>query len=569
MAHSPQPETDPEWWRGAVIYQVYPRSFADGNGDGTGDLAGLRSRLPVPARPRRRRDLVHALVRLAARRRRLRRRRLPRDRPDVRHARGGRGAHRARRWRSASGRSSTSSPTTSPTSTRGSRRRSPPDPGSPERERFWFRPGKGADGDEIPTHWVSDFQGSTWTRTTNPDGTPGEWYLHLFAPQQPDVNWSHPDVRARVRGRAALLVRPRRRRHPDRLGGAAGQGPDAARGARTAPGRASTRTSTATRSHDVYRGWRKVADSYAGHARARRRGLARGPGPVRAVPAARRDAHGVQLRLHGPAVGRHASCASRSTSRSPRTDPSARRPPGCCPTTTSRGRSPATGARTRSFAFSRQAVRHADRPRARSAPGPRRRAAHRRAAGLAVRLPGRRARSARGRGPAARACSRTRCTSAPAASTPAGTAAGCRCPGRGPPRRSASAHRRPSSLAAAARRLGRPDRRGAGGRPGVDARPLPRPASRVRRAEPGLGDGAMTWLRRAGRRARVPPGRPSRASSTSATTPVALPAHEPTSCSPARPLDGRSAAAPTPPSGCGSAHPPDRTIPTAASDPPT
>jgi alpha-glucosidase len=43
---------------------------------------------------------------------------------------------------------------------------------------------------------VSDFQGSTWTRTTDPDGTPGEWYLHLFAPQQPDVNWSHPDVRA-------------------------------------------------------------------------------------------------------------------------------------------------------------------------------------------------------------------------------------------------------------------------------------------------------------------------------------------------------------------------------------
>src|SRR4051794_36543643 len=42
----PQPETDPQWWRGAVIYQVYPRSFADGNGDGTGDLEGLRSRLP-------------------------------------------------------------------------------------------------------------------------------------------------------------------------------------------------------------------------------------------------------------------------------------------------------------------------------------------------------------------------------------------------------------------------------------------------------------------------------------------------------------------------------------------
>jgi alpha-glucosidase len=35
-----------DWWRNAVIYQVYPRSFADGNGDGIGDIAGLRSRLP-------------------------------------------------------------------------------------------------------------------------------------------------------------------------------------------------------------------------------------------------------------------------------------------------------------------------------------------------------------------------------------------------------------------------------------------------------------------------------------------------------------------------------------------
>ena len=43
----------------------------------------------------------------------------------------------------------------------------------------------------------------TWTRTTNPDGTPGDWYLHLFTPEQPDLNWDHPDVRARARGRSS------------------------------------------------------------------------------------------------------------------------------------------------------------------------------------------------------------------------------------------------------------------------------------------------------------------------------------------------------------------------------
>src|SRR5690349_7358471 len=69
------------------------------------------------------------------------------------------------------------------------------DPGSPERQRFWFHPGKGAGGNQLPTQWSSSFQGPAWTRTTNRDGTPGEWYLHLFTPQQPDLNWSHTDVR--------------------------------------------------------------------------------------------------------------------------------------------------------------------------------------------------------------------------------------------------------------------------------------------------------------------------------------------------------------------------------------
>jgi alpha-glucosidase len=114
----------------------------------------------------------------------------------------------------------------------------------------------------MPNEWVSNFSGPTWTRTQNPDGTPGEWYLHLFSAQQPDLNWSHPDVRAEheavlrfwfdrgVAGvridSAALLVKdpalpevpadPRPGEHPN---------------------------TDRDELHDIYRGWRGVADSYS------------------------------------------------------------------------------------------------------------------------------------------------------------------------------------------------------------------------------------------------------------------------------------------------------------------
>jgi len=64
-------------------------------------------------------------------------------------------------------------------------------PGSPERARFWFRPGRGPDGALPPNNWQSIFGGPAWRRI--PDG---EWYLHLFAPEQPDFNWGNPDVRS-------------------------------------------------------------------------------------------------------------------------------------------------------------------------------------------------------------------------------------------------------------------------------------------------------------------------------------------------------------------------------------
>jgi alpha-glucosidase len=67
-------------------------------------------------------------------------------------------------------------------------------PGSRERNRYLFRPGRGDDPSRPPNDWLSIFGGPAWTQVTEPDGRLGEWYLHLFAPEQPDVNWTDPEV---------------------------------------------------------------------------------------------------------------------------------------------------------------------------------------------------------------------------------------------------------------------------------------------------------------------------------------------------------------------------------------
>jgi len=254
------PETGSAWWRNAVIYQVYPRSFADGNGDGTGDLAGVRSRLPYLAAlgvdaiwftPWYASPLadggydvadyrvidpafgtVDEAELLIAEAAALGIRTIVDIVPN--HVSD---QHEWFRAALAAG------------------------PGSPERQRFWFHPGRGKNGDEPPTDWVSSFSGGTWTRTPNPDGSPGEWYLHLFAPQQPDLNWNHPDVR---------------REHEDVLRfwfdrGVAGVRIDSA----TMPVKDPTFPAAdgehtpgehpfldRDELHDIYRSWRAVADSY-------------------------------------------------------------------------------------------------------------------------------------------------------------------------------------------------------------------------------------------------------------------------------------------------------------------
>jgi alpha-glucosidase len=183
------------WWRSAVIYQVYIRSFADGNGDGLGDIAGVRSRLPYladlgvdalwinPWYPSPMADGGYDVS----------------DYRDV-EARFGTLADAEALLREAheAGLRVLLDIVPNHTSDQHAwfREAVAAGPGSAARRRYLFRPGRGADGGQPPNDWQSVFGGPAWTRLTEPDGTPGEWYLHLFAPEQPDLDWTHPEVRA-------------------------------------------------------------------------------------------------------------------------------------------------------------------------------------------------------------------------------------------------------------------------------------------------------------------------------------------------------------------------------------
>ena len=173
------------WWREAVVYQVYPRSFLDTNGDGIGDLPGIERRLDhlswlgidaVWISPFYRSPMadfgydvsdycdVDPLFGTLADADRL---------IAAAHERGIRVLvdwvpnHTSNRhpWFLES-RSSRS---------------------SPKRDWYHWRDGH---GDAPPNNWRAAFGGPAWTL----DETTGQWYLHLFLPQQPDLNWSNPEV---------------------------------------------------------------------------------------------------------------------------------------------------------------------------------------------------------------------------------------------------------------------------------------------------------------------------------------------------------------------------------------
>lgn len=241
------------WWRQAVVYQVYLRSFADGNGDGTGDIAGIRSRLPylrslgvdaiwinpwyvspmndggydvadyraidpqfgtmdeaIGLIEDAKRVGLHVLLDLVP------------NHTSSEHP-----------WFKEALVSA---------------------PGSAARDRYHFRPGRGPKGSRPPTNWAGMFGGSTWTRVAD-----GEWYLHLFDQTQPDLNWSSPEVIAEHEDVIRFWLEK----------GAAGFRVDVANGLVKDPEYPDIGAegvpvpySDLDLLHDIVRDWRKVVDEY-------------------------------------------------------------------------------------------------------------------------------------------------------------------------------------------------------------------------------------------------------------------------------------------------------------------
>ncbi|MFJ6752035.1 glycoside hydrolase family 13 protein [Streptomyces sp. NPDC091266] len=253
---APAPDRGPQWWRDAVIYQVYVRSFADSDGDGIGDLRGVRRRLPylkslgvdavwlTPfyASPQadggydvadyRAVDPLFGSLQ---------------DADDLIRT-----AHEA-------GLRVIVDIVPNHTSDRHPWFMDP----DLARERYVFRPGKGARGELPPNDWESVFGGPAWTRTDR-----GDWYLHLFAPEQPDLDWDKPEVHAEF---AAIM-----RFWLDL--GVDGFRVDVAHGMVKAPGlpdigRGRQATLIGTQAlpffdqdgvHAIHRSWRRLLDSYPG-----------------------------------------------------------------------------------------------------------------------------------------------------------------------------------------------------------------------------------------------------------------------------------------------------------------
>ena len=261
------PRAERPWWRDAVTYQIYIRSFADSNGDGIGDIEGIRSRLPylkqlgidaiwiTPWYPSPQHDHGYDVA----------------DYMDIEPDYGtlAQAEHLIKeahdygikfiidivpnhtssdhKWFQAALHAA---------------------PGSAERNRYVFRDGKGPNGELPPNNWESVFGGCAWKRITEADGKLGQWYLHIFAVEQPDLNWENPEVVSHLEDVLKFWL--------DR--GVDGFRIDVAHGMFKEKGLPDIKKDPAAEMlgtehkpfwdqegvHDIYRSWRKIFDSYPG-----------------------------------------------------------------------------------------------------------------------------------------------------------------------------------------------------------------------------------------------------------------------------------------------------------------
>ncbi|MGH3504987.1 MAG: glycoside hydrolase family 13 protein [Nocardioidaceae bacterium] len=251
----------PTWWESAVIYQVYIRSFSDADGDGVGDVPGLRARLghvsslgvdAIWVNPWYPSPMADGGYDVA-------------DYRDIDPSFGTlcdaegliADAHDA-------GLRVLLDIVPNHTSSEHPWFRALLQGDPSARARYIVRPGRGA-GDEPPNDWQSTFGGPAWTRLPGTADTPGEWYLHLFAPAQPDLDWTNPEVRAEFEDilrfwfdRGADGFRIDVAHGLSKEAGLPDAGPRPPGPPHLAPHPAWDQDEV----HEIYRGWRRVADSY-------------------------------------------------------------------------------------------------------------------------------------------------------------------------------------------------------------------------------------------------------------------------------------------------------------------
>ena len=254
-----------QWWRSGVIYQIYPRSFADANGDGMGDLKGITNRLvdlqrlgidaiwlsPFYSSPQKDAgydvsDYVSVdplfgtledFDEMVAEAHRLSLRVMIDLVPNH--------SSSEHEWFQRALKAA---------------------PGSKERSYYHFKAGRGENGELPPNNWQSMFGGSAWTRVED-----GQWYVHLFDSSQPDLNWENPVVREEFENILRFWldrgVDGFRVDQPHAMAKAEGL-PDhpyvEEAGAGFIEGRENPPMWFQDSVHEIFRDWRKVLDSYPG-----------------------------------------------------------------------------------------------------------------------------------------------------------------------------------------------------------------------------------------------------------------------------------------------------------------